>query len=128
MHTVTLKYVKAYGLLQFATAEDKAKYVQFEDSLREDSKVEVFFSFIENDEEKTLGQLAKIHAMIRELATSTGHGFNEIKDEVKKNAGLTEFSESSVIYKSFASCSKEELSRAIQACIEIGNIVGCYLN
>ena len=62
-------------------------------------------------------QLAKVHACIRELAKETGYSFNEMKDVVKKHAGLCEDKD---CYKSFADCSKDEITLAIQSCIEIG--------
>jgi len=77
-------------------------------------------------------QLAKVHALIRELAHCTGNEFEDVKLEVKRKAGLTVKSKDSegklIEYvKSFADCSKEQLSMAIEACILIGEEVGCIL-
>jgi len=46
------------------------------------------------------------------------------KDEVKKRAGLY----TDTALKSFADCSKDELSLAIQSCIEIGDDIGFSLH
>ena len=69
-------------------------------------------------------QLSKVHKLVRELAGYTGMSFDDVKDEVKKRAGL--YTDSAL--KSFADCSKEELSFAIQACIGIGDDVGFNLH
>lgn len=68
-------------------------------------------------------QLSKVHKNIRELANYTGDTFEDMKMQVKLRAGLCGSSEC----KSFADCSKEELSLAIQASIEIGELVGFSL-
>jgi hypothetical protein len=51
---------------------------------------------------------------------------------VKRRAGLTVKAKDSEgkpleMVKSFADCSKDQLSMAIQSCIEIGNEFGCML-
>jgi hypothetical protein len=58
--------------------------------------------------------------------------FEDVKLEVKRKAGLTIKSKDNTgkaieIVKSFADCSKDQLSMGIEACIEIGNDVGCIL-
>jgi hypothetical protein len=69
-------------------------------------------------------QLSKLHKCIRELATFTGDTFEDMKLQVKLRAGLcTDDS-----CKSFSDCSKEELSMAIQAAIEIGDLVDFSLH
>jgi hypothetical protein len=69
-------------------------------------------------------QLSKLHKCIRELANYTGDSFEDMKLQVKLRAGLcTDGS-----CKSFSECSKEELSMAIQAAIEIGDLVDFSLH
>ena len=68
-------------------------------------------------------QMKKLHKCIRELANYTGDAFEDMKLQVKLRAGLCDNSDC----KSFADCSKSELSMAIQAAIEIGELVGFSL-
>ena len=68
-------------------------------------------------------QLSKVHKHIRELANYTGDSFEDMKLQVKLRAGLC----TDTNCKSFSECSKEELSMAIQASIEIGELVGFSL-
>ena len=79
-----------------------------------------------SDSEKSLGHLAKIHKLIRELSVHTGYTFEELKKLVKKESGLYLTTEDGEIYKSFADCTKNELGLAIQACIAIGLKVDYY--
>ena len=68
-------------------------------------------------------QLSKLHKCIRELANYTGDTFEDMKLQVKLRAGLC----TDTNCKSFSECSKEELSMAIQATMEIGELVGFSL-
>ncbi len=63
-------------------------------------------------------------AHIRELANYTGDSFEDMKLQVKLRAGLCTNNNC----KSFSDCSKEELAMAIQASIEIGDLVGFNLH
>lgn len=101
----------------------------------ESTKFKLFLSDIENEEvfnityepansNHSYAQLSKVHKLVRELAGYTGMSFDEVKVEVKKRAGLY----TDTALKSFADCSKEELSLAIQACITIGDDVGFNLH
>ena len=58
-----------------------------EKDLAEGEIVEVYITKIVNEDDKTSGQLAKVHACIRELARETGHTFEEMKETVKEKAG-----------------------------------------
>jgi hypothetical protein len=129
MHNITIQYVKKEGKLVPASEADAAKLKLYTMSLKEDVSVEVYLQ-MSNNVDKTAGQLAKVHALIRELAAATGHSFDEIKDEVKRKAGLyviTGTRPSDKELKSFGDCSKEEISAAIESCIEIGHVIGCNL-
>ena len=69
--------------------------------------------------------------MIKNLSMHTGETVENMKLLVKDRAGLCIAREVSgkeyFLAKSFAECSKEELSLAIQAAIEIGEQVGFIL-
>lgn len=129
MHNITVHYIKKGGQLVPASEAEAAKLKLFTMSLKEDVNVEVYLQMT-NNVDKTAGQLAKVHALIRELAAFTGHTFDEMKDEIKRKAGLyviTGTRSSDKQLKSFGDCSKEEISAAIESCIEIGHMLGCNL-
>lgn len=63
----------------------------------------------------TKAQLAKIHACINELAKEQGCSAAEMKMQIKDRAGLSD--------KSFADCSKEQLSEVIETILEIGRFL-----
>ena len=73
----------------------------------------------------TVPQLAKIHACIRELAKETGYTFEDMKLEIKRQAGLCIKKEMSgevfLVCKSFSRCSKDELALVIEAIVQIGD-------
>ncbi len=75
-------------------------------------------------EDATYAQISKVHKHIRELANYTGDSFEDMKLQVKLRAGLC----TDTNCKSFSECSKEELSMAIQASIEIGDLVNFNLH
>lgn len=118
------------GQLAPASDQDAGRLKLFNMAITEGETIEVYLTKT-NGTDKTIGQLAKVHASIRELASFTGYDFDELKDEVKRKAGLyvvkgTEAHQTEL--KSFAECSKEELSLAIEMCVQIGHIVGYYLD
>ena len=63
----------------------------------------------------TKAQLAKIHACINELAKEQGCSAREMKIQIKERSGLAD--------KSFANCSKEQLSEVIETILEIGRFL-----
>ena len=73
----------------------------------------------EADSESHSGYLAKVHKSIRVLSFHTGFTFEEMKSIIKKRSGLYMTSKSGIEYKSFAYCTKEELTLAIQACVDL---------
>lgn len=130
MHNTTVTYIKKDGVLVPENTHEAGKLKLFNASVKEGEKVEMYLS-LSTPSDKTIGQLAKVHAAIRELASFTGHNFDEIKEMVKKKSGLfvvTDPTSKKVEYKSFADCSKDELSKAIESCIEIGSLLGYDLN
>jgi hypothetical protein len=129
MYTL-VEFKKEGSVLKPDGAKEAAKYQRMLESLEEGVKVHAMLEIINDDH--SLVQLAKVHALIRELAHCTGNNFEDVKLEVKRKAGLTVKSTDSTgskieFVKSFADCSKEQLSMAIQTCIEIGNEYGCIL-
>jgi hypothetical protein len=121
------KLKKTGGKFVHVKPADAVLYEQFKKDLPEGSVIEMIIQ--EYHDDGTLAQLAKLHAMIREIANHTGYTFNEVKLLTKDRAGLCysyvlngkELFEC----KSFGDCSKEELSLAIKACMEIGEQVNC---
>jgi hypothetical protein len=83
----------------------------------------VIITYEVQTEDASYAQVSKVHKHIRELANYTGDSFEDMKLQVKLRAGLCGESDC----RSFADCSKEELSMAIQASIEIGELVGFSL-
>lgn len=120
---------KKDGRLIHTKTGEEARYREFVDSIPEDTVVDVFMEV--NEGTGSLGQLAKVHKCIRILADDLGYTFEEMKLVIKDRAGL--FVKRSIDgkdyfdWKSFGSCSKEDLNLAIQACIELGDEMGINL-
>jgi len=123
---ITIQFIKKDGKLQHATFKDEAMYHQFKTDVPDGTKIEAYFEV--NLDDGTLGQLAKVHATIREVAYHTGETFARLKRLVKIRAGLyleyNEGGEKYVELKSFADCSYKDLSLAIQTAQEIGMDAG----
>ena len=117
------KMIKKDGKLTFKKKSDKAVMDKAIENLREGQAVEMVIDFTKDD--GRLGQISKIHAMIGDISAETGDDYEEIKKEVKKKAGLYTPNEE---LKSFANCSSQELSLAIQAAINLGEFLGMNLN
>jgi hypothetical protein len=121
--------VKEHSRLKYTKKGLEELYYKFVETIPEGAKVDVIFE-VQNDT-GTTAQLAKIHANIREIANDTGHTFEEIKLMVKDKSGLCITKkiegEDITLCKSFGDCSREELNLAIQASIEIGELLGINL-
>lgn len=128
MHNITIKVIINGTEIIPASKEDAGKLKLFAMGTTKEQQIEAYITVLEDDK-KTAGQLAKAHALIREIANSTGHTFEEIKLVVKQNTGLfvLETTTTQESIKSFADCSKEEMSRVIEECIELGHDLGIYL-
>tara|TARA_R110000796_G_scaffold38476_8_gene96776 strand:- start:3084 stop:3467 length:384 start_codon:yes stop_codon:yes gene_type:complete len=114
-------YIKALikdGELHFPIKAIETKYKKFLSQLPNDSKLEIFIGV--SGDKGSNPQLARLHAMIREIAQEIGYTFIEAKIEVKRAAGLCFVKNKEEYCKSFADCDKDELNLAIQACVEIG--------
>jgi hypothetical protein len=114
------KLIKKNGKLSFADDKSRLGYQIFVDKLPEGQLVDMYIDITDN--KHTGAQLKKVHACIRELAKESGYTFEEMKLLVKKQSGLCIEAEGVFECKSFAECSKDEISLAIEACIEIGAI------
>jgi hypothetical protein len=126
---LTGKYKKERGILKPITISSMKQHEEFVSNLPDGSLVEFFYELQHDD--GTLPQLAKLHAMIKQLATHIGETAENMKLLVKDRAGLCIAREVSgkeyFLAKSFAECSKDELSLAIQAAQEIGEEVNFLL-
>lgn len=77
-------------------------------------------TYEEQSTDGTYAQISKLQACTRELSKHLGYTHEEIKDIIKHKADLyTPEGE----LKSFAQCSKEELSLAIEAVLDLGEQV-----
>ena len=114
----TVKLVKEGDKLVYPDDKSKLSYQLFLDKIQEGQQVEIFMGITSDD--KSVAQLAKVHACIRELAKESGYTFDEMKTIIKQQAGLCYDADGAEYCKSFADCSKTELVLAIEACIEIG--------
>lgn len=125
----TGKYIKREGRLEFSSLAASKQFELFVSHIPDGQIVEVFYE--EQHDDGTLPQLAKLHVLIKQLAMHVGESVENMKLLIKDRAGLCIAREVSgkeyFLAKSFAECSKEELSLAIQAAIEIGEDVGFTL-
>jgi len=124
MQNISVKFGKHNGELKPLTIADAGTFFDFRKELAEGEIVEFYITKIENEDDATAGQIAKVHAMIRDLARETGSTFDDIKLVIKQKAGLMD--PASKEFKSFGKCSKKEVSDAIQVCIDTGNLIGYY--
>lgn len=108
--------------LQYILGSHLKKYEQFLQSLPEGTAVEVFINV--DSEDGSLAQIAKLMVMIRELAVHTGNTVEGLKLVIKDKTGLCYGNGETFYCKSFADCSKEELSKAIEQTILFGEFVG----
>ena len=110
------------GKLVYPRKMDKVAFQLFLEKLSEGQEVDVYMSL--SDKKGSGAQISKVHKCIRELAKESGYSFDEMKKLVKEQAGLLVDNS----YKSFAECDKNELSLAIQACLEIGDYYNVNLH
>lgn len=119
------KLKKQNGKLIYPKAVDSSKYQIFLNKLNEGDEVDIYLELATDD--ASLAQLAKVHSMIKDLSNFTGTPFMGMKLLVKKEAGLCFIKDQELICHSFGDCSKDQLSLAIQACIDLGLKVGLNL-
>ena len=129
MHNITIKVIIKGTEIIPASPEDAGKLKLFNMGTTKEQEIEAYLTVLENDN-KTAGQLAKAHALIREISNSTGHTLDEIKLIIKERAGLYDpatIGSTSSPFKSFADCNKQEMSKVIEECISLGHDLGIYL-
>jgi hypothetical protein len=97
---------------------DKYTLQNYLKNVEEGATIQVTYEELGTD--GTYAQISKLQACTRELANHLGYSHEEIKDMVKLKAGL---SNEDGELKSFADCSKEELSLAIQTALQLGEQV-----
>lgn len=114
------KMIKKNGKFSFADDKSRLGYQIFIDKVTEGQMIDMYIDITDN--KHSGAQLKKVHACIRELAKESGYTFEEMKLLVKKQSGLCIEAEGILECKSFAECSKDEISLAIEACIEIGTV------
>jgi hypothetical protein len=119
VHSVILK--KSGNKLIYKNPNDEGLYKLFVNSLSEDHLVHLFFEA--NLTDGTYTQISKIKVCIRELAKEIGDTFENVEKEIKTATGLSSEVNGVTEYKSFADCSKDELSLTIQTLIEKGDFV-----
>jgi len=124
MYTV-IKKQKSGGVISHCSARDQSKENLFNAILNDGDIVEIYMEKITPN--GTTPQMARVHAMIRELALHTGYSFQDMKNNVKQRSGLYVEKDGEEYYRSFADCSREQLSLAIDACLELGELFECRL-
>jgi hypothetical protein len=72
-------------------------------------------------------QISKVHASIRMIAQELGYSFSDMKLIVKEHSGLCYEAEGEVVCISFADCSSQEISAAIEAANQIAEENGIIL-
>jgi hypothetical protein len=129
MNHLNGKYKKERGMLKPLSIASMKQYELFISRLEEGAIVEFFYE--QQHDDGTLPQLAKLHVMLKQLSTHIGETVENMKLLVKDRAGLCIAREVSgkeyFLAKSFGDCSRDELSLAIQAAIEIGEEVNFLL-
>ena len=116
---------KKDNIFIYLNSKDEEKYKLFKESIPEGTLVETYMEIVSDD--GSLAQLAKIHAMIKQLCTHTGDTFEDMKLIIKKRSGLCiekELDGSTFLYcKSLGNASKQELSLVIQTIQQISQIL-----
>lgn len=106
------------GVLVPKTELGKYTLANYVKNIEEGAVIQVTYEELSTD--GTYAQISKLQACTRELSKFLGYTHEEVKDIIKHKANL--YSPEGEL-KSFADCSKEELSLAIQAALELGEQV-----
>lgn len=120
--TCIIKFQKRNGKLVPKDGLTKNRLKTYIDSLTEDDEIECMMEAVEPN--NTKAQLAKIHAMIKEIADETGEDQKKTKMDIKDKCGLTHYVDNKKVYKSFADQSREQLSDVIEKLYLLGEFVG----
>ena len=117
----TATIIKRDGKLEHILDSKRELYKEFVSSIDEGSKVDIFLDV--SGAQGSKAQLAKIHAMIRQLANDTGDDFDTLKIFIKDKAGLRMGPD----IKSFADCDSDQLNSIIQVILKYGDFAGSNL-
>jgi len=120
--TFAIRYIKKNGKLVPKDGLSKARLKEYITSITENDLVDVLIEA--NEPDNTKAQLAKIHAMIGEVANETGEDVKKTKNDIKNQCGLTYYKDQQKKYKSFADLSKADLSDVIEKLYIIGDFIG----
>ena len=115
---ITILLVMRDGVLVPKTELGKYSLANYVKNVEEGAIIQVTYEELSSD--GTYAQISKLQACTRELSKFLGYTHEEVKDIIKHKANL--YSPEGDL-KSFADCSKEELSLAIQAALELGEQV-----
>jgi len=124
-NNIFIKGVVRDGKLDYPAKIQKTRMDSFYSNLPEGAKVEMFISV--STKKGSNAQLARLHAMIRELANDIGYTFMEMKLLIKRQTGLCFMRDKKEYCKSFADCDSDELNLAMQECLRIGDDQGIQL-
>lgn len=129
-HFITYgKLIKKDGKLIHVSMSDAVRYREFEANIAEGQTIEYFMETITGD--ITNAQLARIHAMLRELSFVTGNTVEQLKLTMKKKCGLcikkSLEGENFLVCKSLADCSSQEANVVINYLLELGDSLGIQL-
>jgi hypothetical protein len=111
--------------LAYHTKKEKMAYDLFISKIKDGEEVEIFMAI--KGKKANLAQISKVHASIRTIALELGYSFEDMKLIIKMQSGLFFEAEDEAICKSFADCTSEEISLAIQACNEVAEKHGIIL-
>jgi hypothetical protein len=117
--------VKKGTKMSFSNKKDALLYQMFIDSLKDGEIIEMLVTV--KGKKANNAQISKVHACIRMLASELGYSFDEMKIIIKDKSGLWTTDQDEVIYKSFADCSSDEISSAIETCNELGREMNIIL-
>lgn len=101
---------------------DAEKYKLFIRGLKNEDIVKMLLE--SEAEDRTLGQLAKVHICIQELAKEQGCSAAEMKKIIKRECGMSKKDATGKeIFESFGKCSKERLSDVIDVIVTTGQFL-----
>ena len=129
-HLTSTQVIAESGKNKFLQPVDRGAMIRLEHYAKDlpvGTLIEVHYS-VKEAADKSLPQLARVHAMIREIALNSGHNQAFVKEYVKREAGLTKVDEAGqTVVRSFKDCTKTEMSLAIEVCVNFANILSIPL-
>lgn len=115
------KFKKQNGKLILINEKEKLKYQNYLNKIKENEEVEIVI--FEGSNKKLSSKITYIHSYIQKIAIESGDSFDNVKKEVKRQSGLTikeNEQDSEEYFRSFSSCSFDELELVINTCRSIG--------